>query len=161
MLVRLMNMLRLVSRYFPLAIPLLLAGCEPLVCTAIYVPDSLRVRIVGDAWGPGEYVFEVIYGGKELRCELSVAPDASTFSGMYCADAVMDAGVTFLPTPAKVVDRHIEFELNAHPSEVQVEVVHDGETLASRKFRPEYEREEPNGKDCGFSYSGSIELALD
>lgn len=129
----------------------LLVGCGRY-CTLMYAPSHLTVEFEADAWAPGTWDVELVGGGAEATCTVTLplvdgaSPECSDFATLQvnaAGDAIDALSVTDIA-----------------PDTFTVRVYDDEGLVAQQQFSPEYAVDEPNGEGCGERRVATVTMTL-
>ncbi len=134
---------------------ILLLSCFPMpsfaqqVCTEIGCMDGLTLRVdPNHDWKSGNYDLYFKLGGRGVICRgrlpLKPCEEGPTFQ---CGSdiTVGESGCALPQNAHAIADIHID----GNPSNVSLEIVHNGRTIITRRLVPDYQLSRPNGPGCG------------
>jgi hypothetical protein len=133
-----------------LCLPLLLS-CEDEAssCTQIGCTDGFTASITktSGTWDAGAYEFEIEVDGTSYFCSVDLPFESETTT------ADCDSDLVWLGTSGSALDESEHEIVSVGTTEVAaivfVTVRLDGTALTYMTWEPEYDRQAPNGEDCG------------
>jgi hypothetical protein len=101
----------------------------------------------GYDWRPGKYHFQLSIDGKAVQCEARLPLPACGIPAVQCNGRgvyVEESGCALPPEShgfGKIM-------VQSYPSQVQIQISHNGLVLGSSSLRPHYQESRPNGPRC-------------
>lgn len=151
-----------------------LSGCEPEDCTAMDWYEGLTVDVVSpEILADGTYKIFIEADGSEFDLAIAYEGGFATCRPEGLAGACSDGdALSFERHLFAAVEPSVQtsFLVNLYysdnrslaggPEVARIRIVRDDETVADRRFEPDYVREEINGEGCGVATRAQGEIRL-
>jgi hypothetical protein len=142
--------------WLPLALALASTACgsdDGGSCTAMYFSNTVTFNLHPEISASGSYTIHATADNQSSDCSLAMGHPYQT----DCVPQNIDFGIRLAPIAADAVTS-IEVDTQTVAQTVSVSLTRDGATLFNVTKQPAYQRDEPNGKGCGFRSYAVIDL---
>ena len=124
------------------------AGCGE-ECTDMGCENPLRITLQpNEAWPRGVYAFELETEAGKAACDGALPLPPCGQLALTCTGIpvrISERGCGW----AEAEHGFSDIELLSAAELVRLRILRDGELLVDRELRPKYQRESPNGPECG------------